>query len=159
MNGDATLARVVSDPHVVARWRSKVVTVPGSDCLWWTGAITGRGHGRFWVAEDKVVIAHRFAYALRYGAEALDDAELLGHRCDNPLCQRVGEGHLAVSSARLNRLEWLSRRDLAASPLVDPRGARGRAEALRTLARIDPGGVRTEIDRVRAALPEQLLLW
>lgn len=23
-----------------------------SDCLWWTGAVTGRGHGRFWLEPD-----------------------------------------------------------------------------------------------------------
>jgi hypothetical protein len=30
---------------------------------------------------------------------------------------------------------------------------------LRALARVDPAGVRAEIGRARAALPEQLALW
>jgi len=46
----------IADPRVLARYRLKVATVPGSDCVWWTGAIAGRstregtyggGHGRF----------------------------------------------------------------------------------------------------------------
>ena len=105
------------------------------------------------------MIAHRFAYALRYGVDGLADAPLLGHRCDNPLCQRVGVGHVEVSSARQNRLEWLSRRDLAGSPLADARGARGRAEALRALARVDPCLVQDEIRRGRSMPPAQLAFW
>jgi len=51
--------------------------VPGSECLWWRGAVSGRGHGRFYVGtvvavdpgesgRDLCVIAHRFGYALIY---------------------------------------------------------------------------------------------
>lgn len=106
-----------------------------------------------------MVIAHRFAFALAQGLDALEAALLLGHRCDNPLCQRIGDGHVVVSSARQNRREWVQRRDLVDSPLADPRGSRSRAEVLRALARVDPVGVRDEIERVRASLPEQLALW
>lgn len=149
----------LSSEAVRDRWASKVVLVPGSDCLWWLGAISGRGHGRFWVGPDHVVIAHRFAFAMARGVEALEDARLLGHRCDNPLCQRIDDDHVGVSTARRNRLEWLHRRDWVDSPLADPRGARGRAEVLRRLARSDPFGVRIEIEKIRASLPEQLTLW
>jgi hypothetical protein len=90
--GLAALHRAVNDPATVERFRSKVVQVPGSQCLWWTGAVSGRGHGRFWFGRGRVVIAHRFAFALAYGVEALDQVRVLGHRCDNPLCQRVGPG-------------------------------------------------------------------
>ncbi len=41
-----------------------------SACWIWTGAISGRGHGRFWIADGVIIIAHRFAFAL-----ATDDAE------------------------------------------------------------------------------------
>jgi hypothetical protein len=47
--GLAALHRAVNDPATVERFRSKVAQVPGSQCLWWTGAISGRGHGRFWL--------------------------------------------------------------------------------------------------------------
>ena len=148
----------LDDYDIRMRFVTKIIEVPRSECLWWTGAISGRGHGRFWLLGNHVVIAHRFAYALVNGLEALDEAPLLGHRCDNPLCQRIDEGHVVVSSARANRREYLARRDYA-DPLRDPRGARLRADALRGLARTDPVGVRDEIERVRASLPEQLALW
>ena len=61
--GSAYLAAATADGGVVERWRAKIVTVEASGCLWWTGAISGRGHGRFWYAPGRVVIAHRFAFA------------------------------------------------------------------------------------------------
>jgi hypothetical protein len=152
-------AAALSSQAVWDRWSGKVMRVPGSECLWWVGAISGRGHGRFWLGRGRVVIAHRFAFALVAGLDALAASPLLGHRCDNPLCQRVGAGHVVVSSAGENRREWVRRRDRVDSPLADPRGSRPRAEVLRALARVDPAGVRAEIGRVRAALPEQLALW
>jgi hypothetical protein len=51
---------------VPARCRAKVATVPGSECLWWTGAVAGRseregtdggGHGGFWYAPGRVIIS------------------------------------------------------------------------------------------------------
>lgn len=42
----AALVLGVADPDVVERYRAKIVEVAGSDCWWWTGAISGRGHGR-----------------------------------------------------------------------------------------------------------------
>ena len=133
------LAAAVADSSVVARFQEKLVWVPGSECVWWTGAVSGRGHGRFWVGQQRVVIAHRFAYALVHGVDALPG--LLGHRCDNPLCQRVDPDHLVASTAARNRQEWAIRRHIAGLPLSDPRGSRGRAEALRTLVRRNPSGV------------------
>lgn len=157
--GLAALDGALRDSDVVARYAAKVVRVPDSECLWWTGAISGRGHGRFWCAAGRVVIAHRFAFGLVHGVQALDAATVLGHRCDNPLCQRVGPGHVVVSSAVENRREWATRRQLAGSPLTDPRGPRRRARTLRDLARADPAGVATDLDRVRLLLGEQLPLW
>lgn len=151
--------RAVTDQEVIGRYLDKLVDVPGSTCLWWTGAVSGRGHGRFWLGEGRVAIARRFAFALRHGLAALAGARILGHRCDNPLCQRIDEEHVVRSSPRENRLEWVSRRDLYDSPLADPRGPRGRAELLRSLARTDPVAVRDEIERVRKAAPQQMRLW
>jgi len=42
----ALLAAALRHPQVVLRYQAKMVTVPGSDCLWWRGAVSGRGHGR-----------------------------------------------------------------------------------------------------------------
>jgi hypothetical protein len=135
----------VVDAETVARFRAKIKVVPGSQCLWWDAAVSGRGHGRFWLAtvqgRDVVVIAHRFAWALKFGVDALDKVPVLGHRCDNPLCQRIGPGHVVASSPWLNRREWALRRHTIGGPLRDTRGARGRARALRDAVRRDPTAV------------------
>lgn len=136
--GLASLAAATADGDVVERWRAKIVTVEGSGCLWWTGAISGRGHGRFWYASGRVVIAHRFAFAVAHDVTALARAELLGHRCDNPLCQRVHPEHVVRSTYVANRREWAILKKLTGSPLGDPRGSRRRARELRDLAREDP---------------------
>lgn len=166
--GLAALGSALGDPVVLARYRAKITTVPGSECLWWTGAVSGRstrdrtdggGHGRFWFAQGRVIIAHRFAFAVMHGVEALDDARLLGHRCDNPLCQRIAPEHVVVSSAAQNRREWSIRRNLPDSPLADPRGPRRRARELRDMARLDPELVAADLNRLRQLLGEQLTLW
>ncbi|MCM3556359.1 hypothetical protein M3697_14810 [Janibacter melonis] len=157
--GLAQMAGAVRDEAVVARWRAKTVQVPGSRCLWWTGAVSGRGHGRFWVGAGRVVIAHRFAFALECETEALAGVEVLGHRCDNPLCQRVDDEHVVVSSYRQNRREWSARKDLTGSPLGDARGARARARELRDLARRDPALVAEDQRRLLALYGEQMHLW
>jgi hypothetical protein len=157
--GLADLAAACADGEVVARWRDKVVPVAGSDCLWWTGAVSGRGHGRFWLAAGRVVVAHRFAFAVAHGVEAAAAVPVLGHRCDNPLCQRVGPGHVVASSHGQNRREWAIRRSVAGSPLGDPRGSRRRARELRDLAREDPALVAADLARLRRLSGEQPGLW
>ncbi len=42
----AVLGSALRDPNVVARYQAKIDAVPGSDCLWCSGAVSGRGHGR-----------------------------------------------------------------------------------------------------------------
>ncbi len=157
--GLAALAQACASPEVVARWHAKIVQVEGSECAWWTGAVSGRGHGRFWLASGRVVVAHRFGFALAYGVEETARVPVLGHRCDNPLCQRVGEGHVVASSYAENRREWAIRREHAGSPLADPRGARQRARELRDLARRDPALVAADLARLRRLFGQQLTLW
>jgi len=157
--GLAALTTALGDLGVLARYRAKIVTVPGSECLWWAHAVSGRGHGRFWLAPGRVMIAHRFGFAVMHGVEALDEAPLLGHRCDNPLCQRIAPGHVEVSSALRNRREWSIRRNLPDCPLADPRGPRRRARELRDMARTDPELVAADFERLRQLLGEQLTLW
>lgn len=158
LDADQWASILVAD--IAARYRHKLVTVPGNECVWWVGAISGHsGHGRFWVGPNRVVIAHRFAYALIAGPEAASTVPILGHGCDNPLCQRVGPGHITASTARLNRREWATRRNLTGSPLGDPRGARQRATTLRDLAKTHPSALAAELDRLRDRTGEQILLW
>ena len=124
------------------------------------GAISrNAGHGRFWLGPRRAVVAHRFAYALAEGFDALAGAEVLAHQCDNPLCQRVGPGHVVASSYAENRREWVIRREHAGSPLGDPRGARQRARELRDLARRDPALVAADLARLRRLYGQQLTLW
>jgi hypothetical protein len=65
---------------------------------------------------------------------------------------------VVVSSAQENRREWAQRKELAGSPLGDPRGARRRARALRDMARRDPREVAAELDRLRRLYGEQMQL-
>jgi hypothetical protein len=153
---------------VLTRYRAKVATVPDSECLWWTGAVAGRsqrertdggGHGRFWYAPGRVNIAHRFAFPVMHGVDALAQPRLLGHRCHNRLCQRIAPEHVVLSSAAQNRLEWSVQRRLPYSPLADLRGRRRRARELRDLAREDPQLVADDLTRLQELLGEQLTLW
>lgn len=140
------LDRALADSAVVRRYRDKLVLLSDSECVWWTGAVSGRGHGRFWVGQapggrGHVMIAHRFGYALAYGAAALAAVEMLGHGCDNPLCQNAE--HLEPMTALVNARDWASRRHARSSPLSDTRGALPRALAVRAaiLAGDDPRAV------------------
>lgn len=159
LDGVDALRAALSDAAIVARYESKIVTVPDADCMFWSGAVSGRGHGRFWLGDERVVIAHRFGFALACGVDALVGIEVLGHRCDNPLCQRAGPGHVVASSYVQNRREWAARRLMLDSPLNDSRGSRGRARELRDLARVDPARVAAQLADLRRQHGHQLVLW
>lgn len=156
------LRAAVVEGQTVQRYRAKTRPMLGSSCLWWTGAVSARGHGRFWLGEsdgrDVVVIAHRFAWALEFGVEDLQTVPVLGHRCDNPLCQRLGtapdgSGHVQRSSPHENAREWASRRHTYGNPLRDSRGSRGQARTIRDLLRSGATGA-----DLAAALGAGLLL-
>jgi hypothetical protein len=153
------LLAALTSVTVRERFTAKLVDVPGSGCLWWTGAVSGKGHGRFWIGQDRVIVAHRYAFGLVHGVEALLAVETLAHGCDNPLCQRAAEGHVVASTAALNRSEWAQRRRVIGSPLTDPRGALRRARSLRDFARISPLAVTAELERLRGEGGEQLAMW
>lgn len=159
----SSLCDAVLREAIVARYRSKVMVVPGQQCrLWWTGAVSPPvGHGRLWIGRGQAVIAHRFGYALAVGVDALTGPTgrpvILAHTCDNPLCQTPE--HLIAGTSRQNRQQWADRRHNVAGPLRDTRGSLGRARALRQ-ALLDG----TDLDAaVRAGIPpvdrDQLPLW
>lgn len=137
----AALRSALADAAVVDRYRSHILRGAEDECHLWTGAISGRGHGRFYIASFQpagarrtiVVIAHRFGYAAAHGADALLAVPVVGHVCDNPLCQNPR--HWIDSNTRHNALEYAHRRVVVRSPLADMRGARGRAKAIRDAAR------------------------
>lgn len=141
------LRAAIADSGVVERYWSHVrKPTDAGECWLWTGAISGKGHGRFSIGDQYVtttagqqrrttivVIAHRFGYATRYGVDALLNVPILGHNCDNPLCQNPE--HWRESNARLNGIEYALRRRGVRSPLADLRGARGRSREIRDAAR------------------------
>jgi hypothetical protein len=142
----AELRAAVDDPAAVARYWSHIVRGTERQCWLWTGAISGKGHGRFQLADRRwhtlaglpvrqtfVVIAHRFGYALHYGVDALLDVPIVAHNCDNPLCQNPQCWR--ASNHRANASDLYRRRDIVRGPLADVRGARGRAHAVRQAAR------------------------
>ncbi len=147
--GEATVLRLraaVADEVIVARYWSHVRRPIEPGCWLWTGAISGKGHGRFQIADDYVpttagkptrqtfvVIAHRFGYALIYGVDALLAVPIVSHRCDNPLCQNPVCWR--ESNHRANGQEYARRRGQVRGSLADQRGARGRARAVRDAAR------------------------
>ncbi len=165
--GIAAVAAAIADPAVLVRHRAKVATVSGVSACGGRGrgrslrarAHGRRGHGRSWYAPGRVIIAHRFEFSVMHRVNALAQARLLGHRCHNPLRQRIAPAHVVVSSAAQNRREWSVQRRLPYSPLADPRGARRRARELRDLAREDPQLVADDLARLVELLGEQVTLW
>lgn len=157
-----TLRWALRDAETIERYWSHVRVVPGSSCSWWAGALSGRGHGRFWLARveghDVTVIAHRFGYGLVHGADELLATRVLGHACDNPLCQRVDAEHVRASTTEMNRREWAARRRLSGSVVNDRRGARGRARALRDAVRAG-GADLAAVDGIGRDPGRQMPLW
>ncbi|MBO3146352.1 hypothetical protein GZ176_11730 [Dermatophilus congolensis] len=124
------LSAAIRCEKTIKRFYSHCLTIPAvSPCLWFIGAISGRGHGRFWIGKGCVVIAHRFAWALAYGDVSIAATPQLAHQCDNPLCVNVA--HLDPADTITNTQQWSKRRLMWSGPLADPRGARARAIAIR----------------------------
>jgi hypothetical protein len=103
--GLTAVAVAIADPVVLTRYRAKVATVPGSECLWWTGA----------VAADPSVSARTAAAMAGSGARP---GGWSSHRCHNPLCQRITPEHVVMTSAAQNRHKWSVQRRLPYSPLA-----------------------------------------
>jgi hypothetical protein len=158
------LRSAVTDRSTLERFRRKVVVVAGSGCWWFTGAITGKGHGRFWLGAGGgggvVIVVHRFALAVAADVDDLRSRPLLAHACDNPLCQRIGSDHVQHSTAARNRAEFLTRRETVGSPVRDARGALGRAVELRAaLLNEWPGSLAAAQARGMRADEAQPPLW
>jgi negative regulator of sigma E activity len=119
------------------------VRVPAARCsVLWRGAVSGRGHGRFWLGQvagrDVVVITHRFAFALEHGVDALEQVPLLGIAVTTRSARWSARAHVEPSTAWRNRHEWVMRRTTVGGALRDSRGARGRARAIRDAMRREP---------------------
>lgn len=153
---DAEVLAAALRPDVVARYTAHVHRSPAVDCWIWTGAISGKGHGRFWVSAGLVVIAHRFGYALAHPGITRLPA-VVRHACDTPPCQNPA--HWAAGDHATNRQEWSARRHTPRSPLRDTRGSLGRSLALREAARERDDLQAAERQGVRPVDREQSTLW
>lgn len=140
----------LSNDAILARYCAKLIELPGSGCLWWKGAISGADHGRFWIGPGRVIIAHRFAYAMAMGIDELEQAELLGHQCDNPLCQRIGPDHIVPTTYTQNRIAWQQRARTAAGGYIGPHSAHTRAIIMRDLLSLDPDAAAEHLNRLPA---------
>lgn len=89
----------VSDPEVVARFRSKYTEAGADECWIWCGT-RRNGYGCLKV-NGALVSAHRFAYVLAHG-DIPDDLVLDHVRCDVRLC--VNPSHLEPKSRWANTL-------------------------------------------------------
>lgn len=124
--------RYLGDPQMQGAYHSRVCR--SGDCWFWTGALSGSGHGRLRAPShlgSKTVVSHVFGYQLVFGALVIDAARLplIRHRCDNASCHRPS--HWVTGDAAANAADYQSRPDDPLSPLADKRGAGGRARAIR----------------------------
>lgn len=152
----AELIAATKTPTVTDRYWSKIVRDDQTTCWIWTGALSGNGHGRFWIQHGLVVLAHRFRMAPQRWRRRRD-----ARQCDPQLRQpAVPEPSTLPRLAHWssNRVEYVQRRGTPTSPLRDVRGARGRALALREAARLSAdvkaaadAGL-SELDRHQATL-------
>jgi hypothetical protein len=95
----------INDKHTVSKFLSKIV-YKENDCLEWTASITNWGYGQFSIYNGSMklapVKAHRFAFALANGFDALPDGSIssgndklvINHICHNRKC--VNPNHLEV---------------------------------------------------------------
>lgn len=150
------LREALADRAVVERFWALTRATDTACGVCWVGAVTGRGHGRFWLGRtgagrNVAIVAHRFAAGLVYGVEVIGDpAVQCTHACDEASCVRVDAEHIGIGTAISNTTEWRQRRTAIGSPLRDTRGARGRSLAARSAA-LDG---RSVADALRAGLPE-----
>lgn len=86
-----------------AFWK-RVVKAPGDGCWIFTGAVSSPdGYGRIAWRErgrERTVSAHRFALEIAFGPLGAD--VVAEHRCNEPLCVRVGPGHVICSTQSEN---------------------------------------------------------
>lgn len=107
--------------HIALFW-SKVVKSP--TCWYWTGAISAPdGYGRFNYQRNnrqRTVLAHRFSVEMVHGI--LDDGIVCEHKCNEPLCVRVGSEHLVKSTYSENVRFAIALGRLSGHKLLDGSG-------------------------------------
>lgn len=110
-----------STANIAAFW-SKVVKSP--TCWYWVGAISAPdGYGRFNFQREnrqRTMLAHRFSVELVNGT--LDPNVVCEHKCNEPLCVRVGPEHLVESTYSENVRYAIALGRLSGHALLDGQG-------------------------------------
>ena len=110
-----------SKANIAAFW-SKVVKSP--TCWYWVGAISAPdGYGRFNFQREnrqRTMLAHRFSVELVHGPLATD--VVCEHKCNEPLCVRVGPAHLVESTHSENVRYAIALGRLSGHALLDGQG-------------------------------------
>ncbi len=151
-------------PDVVSRFWKQVVKGPEQHCWIWVGAVsTPDGYGRIsWQVDGqrRTLSAHRFALLLEHGAR-LPEGIVGEHSCCEPLCVRVGDKHLRLTTQSANISYAVARgRHNSNKKVVD--SDQRSARSLRVRAAVKDGW---DLDALRAAqrdfpnIPGQHQLW
>lgn len=92
------------DARAIAAFESKVIRSPG--CWIWVGAVSAPdGYGRFtWQRSGRrrTMSAHRFAMEMHAGGFGMRSVPVCEHVCNEPLCVRVGAGHVVAGNQAAN---------------------------------------------------------
>lgn len=99
--------------RLMNRFWSKVEKTNDLDGCWlWNGSLSNRGYGFLTIATNATVLAHRFSYALAFGA--FDNRLFVCHKCDRPACVRPSHLFLGTEDdnmrdmAAKQRTRWKS---------------------------------------------------
>ena len=132
----APVSGVITDPTLVPDTRAERFfwrhVIRGRGCWWWVGAIsTPDGYGRVTYRRghrQRAVLSHRFALMLD-DPDFDEGGAIAEHHCNEPLCVRVGPGHLAPGSQATNLAYAVS-----LGQAIGPRAATGTDRAARSVA-------------------------
>ncbi|WP_245814098.1 HNH endonuclease [Rhodococcus marinonascens] len=107
----------------IALFWSKVVKSPNA-CWYFVAAISSPdGYGRYNYQRrnrQRTVLAHRFSVELVHGP--LDEHVVCEHKCNEPLCVRVGPGHLTPSTHSENVRYAIALGRMSGHTLLDGQG-------------------------------------
>lgn len=161
-----TSPRLREDPtipyEVIQRFNARLVHVPDDygGCWLWPGAISSDGYGRInWTVDGKqtTMSTHRFALLTHHGV--LPPGLVAEHECNQPLCCRVGPGHLRLVTQSENILRAVDdHRHDGNKLVVDSRCRRERSVRLRDAIK-DGFTLAAYLDALHARFPTQEGLW